>query len=303
MSPSCDSDANASSLDAEVYADLQASCDINIDSCKRVCLILGPYRNLTTLTASTLFLHPNCQVLNHARDRVFRVPQVNFLSSYSLETFERFIKYAILISGKGQRGKHGGSITFSHAFDPQYGMSEVFNKKGFELIKKNIDCLLWKESLEASNLIRDYNVNLDELLNSEPRLVFLLPIRYPLDCALSNLKTGHALRFQGINDSISFQECLDAILREIYWFLSLQRQYKDRFYHYYSHSINREMLVGLARFLSLTPNDDWISSALEVMIVKSGYRHSDSLVKAYRDAVEAIFSDMPCAAEHLLHFC
>lgn len=55
-----------------------------------VCSILGPYRNLTTLTASCLMLHPNIQVLNHYHQLNSQVD--NFLLNYSDENFERFIK-------------------------------------------------------------------------------------------------------------------------------------------------------------------------------------------------------------------
>ena len=302
MSSSGNPGSKISSASAEIHADLQASSDISIDSCKRVCLMLGPYRNLTTLTASTLFLHPNCQVLNHARERIFRIPQIDFLASYTKDTFDRFIKYAIFISGKGSRGKYGGSITYSHAFDPQYEMSSVFDSTGSKLIKQAINCLLWKESLEASNLIRKLNVNLDVLLTSEPRLVFLLPIRHPLDCALSNLRSGHALRFEGIDHPISFELCLQAILQEIHWFLSLQSQHKDRFFHFYAHSIDSELFVSLARFLSLAPCENWISKASSVMVVKAKYQHAESNIRLYKAAVNSVFSDMPQVAEHLLQF-
>src|SRR5689334_13648080 len=81
--------------------DLILSSFIDISECKSVCLALGPYRNLTTLTAATLFLHPNCQVLNHGGMRIFGNLQVDFLSNnYSEERFNRFVQYAIRISTK-----------------------------------------------------------------------------------------------------------------------------------------------------------------------------------------------------------
>ena len=97
--------------------DLMTSRFIDIKDCQSVCLTLGPYRNLTTLTAATLFLHPNCQVLNHAGKRIFGNRKVDFLSDYSKDKLDRFIQFAIKISSKGQRGKLGGSIIYSHAFD------------------------------------------------------------------------------------------------------------------------------------------------------------------------------------------
>ena len=46
------------------------SKSIDISTLETICLLSGPYRNLTTLTASMAVLHPNCQVLNHAQGRI-----------------------------------------------------------------------------------------------------------------------------------------------------------------------------------------------------------------------------------------
>jgi hypothetical protein len=69
-------------------------------------MTLGPYRNLTTLTASVLFLHPNCQVLNHAGNRIFGDEELDFIANYNNEIFEAFTRYAIYISQKGTRGDY-----------------------------------------------------------------------------------------------------------------------------------------------------------------------------------------------------
>ena len=46
-------EAEAGPLETDA-ADLAASRGVDISACKSVCLALGPYRNLTTLTAATL---------------------------------------------------------------------------------------------------------------------------------------------------------------------------------------------------------------------------------------------------------
>jgi len=51
--------------------DIFSSRNMDINNIESVCITLGPYRNLTTLTASVLFLHPNCKVLNYAARRVY----------------------------------------------------------------------------------------------------------------------------------------------------------------------------------------------------------------------------------------
>ena len=92
--------------------------NIDTDNIRSVCIMLGPYRNLTTLTAGIVFLHPNCQVLNHAALRVLPVKPVNFFQNHSQATFDNFIQYAIYLSQSGRREDWdlGGTLTVSHAF-------------------------------------------------------------------------------------------------------------------------------------------------------------------------------------------
>ena len=275
---------------------------IDIKDCESVCLALGPYRNLTTLTAATLFLHPNCQVLNHAGNRIYGNRQVDFLSNYSEERLNHFIQFAIKISGKGRGGYVGGSITYSHAFDSKHEIKNEFAKTGLELKKRKIKCLFWKESLLTSNLIREKNVDLRRIFEKEVRLRFIMPIRNPLDCAISNLKTGHVDQFRVLNRNSSVFEVMQAILDEIHWFASQKKNFPNRFFYYFENSISREMLANLASFLKLDPNEVWLSNAMAVMIAKSNYEHDDALLSFYRETVNDKFSQFPALSEKLLKF-
>jgi len=155
----------------------------------------GPRGNLTTLTAAVLFLHPECQVLNHGGRRIYGNKPVDFFTDYSDEKFKRFIQYSIRIS-KGFRKKVGGSIIHSHAFDSKYKTEEVYEKSGLGLVKEHIRSLFWKESHETSNVIRERHVDLGAIFKQNEPLRFLQPIRNPMDCAISNLKnTGHMRAF------------------------------------------------------------------------------------------------------------
>jgi len=269
---------------------------------KTVCLTLGPYRNLTTLTASVLFLHPNCQVLNHAGDRIFNNSDVNFLSAYSKERFNNFIRYATKISGGGKRGDYGGSVTLAHAFDSHYILGELFKKTGQHLIKKQIDCLFWKESLKTSNFIKEYRVDLGYIFNNEERLRFLMPIRNPMDCAKSNLRTGHANRFISITKSTTANEVLLAVLNEIHWFAKNKELFPDRFFYYFEHSISRDMLKELADFLKLDKNEEWLNNAEIALVSKSKYEHDKDFIEFYKENVKEIFHEMPDFKDRLLQF-
>lgn len=275
---------------------------IDIKDCESVCLALGPYRNLTTLTAATLFLHPNCQVLNHAGHRIYGNRHVDFLSNYSEERLNRFIQFAIKISGKGRGGYVGGSITYSHAFDSKHKIKNEFAQTGLELKKKKINCLFWKESLITSNLIREKNIDLRHIFEKDDRLRFIMPIRNPLDCAISNLKTGHVVQFRGLNKDSSVFEIMQAVLAEIHWFASQKENFPSRFFYYFEHSISREMLANLATFLKLDPEEDWLSNAMSVMISKSNYEHDNAFLSFYRETVKDKFSNFPVLSEKLLKF-
>ena len=128
------------------------SRQIDISEIRVVCLALGPYRNLSTLTGSILFLHPHCQVLNHGGVRIFGDSHVDFISEYSPQRFDAFVRYAVQISGGGRRGKYGGSILHSHAFDASYPMAGVYAEShGSISRKKHIHALFWKEPLPTAN--------------------------------------------------------------------------------------------------------------------------------------------------------
>ena len=282
--------------------DLIKSRSIDTSDCKSVCLALGPRGNLTTLTAATLFLHPDCQVLNHAGTRIYGNRQMDFLSDYSDKRFERFIQFAVRISTKGFRGDRGGSITYSHAFDSRYQTKEIYQKTGEGLVKEHIRCLFWKESHRTSNLIREKHVDLGNIFKQNDRLRFLQPIRNPMDCAFSNLNTGHVTMFKGLNKQSPVIEVTRAILDEIRWLGELIESFPDRFTYYFEHEISREMLVRLAKFLGLEPTEAWLTGALSVMKTKPSYEHDPKLLAFYQDYITSKFSRFPALSDGLLRF-
>lgn len=282
--------------------DLITSRWLNIQEVESVCLTLGPYRNLTTLTAAILFLHPNCQVLNHAGTRVFATKSINFLLDFNKAKFDRFIQFAIRTSAKGQRGPWGGSVTHSHAFDSKHRIKKIFDETNSKLIKKQIKCLFWKESHRTSNLIHEKNIDIATILKKDHRLRFILPIRNPLDCAASNLKTGHIHLFPKLNKKSSPHDAVKAILDEIYWFANLKKQFPDRFHYYFEHEISQKTLIDLAQFLQLQPKQDWLTNALAAMEIKSAYEHDSELLNSYQNHILKYQSRFPELSKKLLIF-
>ena len=281
---------------------------IDIEDLRSVCLTLGPYRNLTTLTAGIVALHPNCQALNHAGERIFNNKRLNFFSDYTDEKFGTFVKYAIYASGRGREGPYGGSVTYSHAFGSQHKLTEMYKSAyGDQLMKKKIHCLFWKESMAVSTYIRHHSVDLGNILSRNNKLRFLMPIRNPLDCAVSNVKFfGDTEKldefFMLKNRHNVLNKVLVAILNEFRSFLDLQKQYPDRFFYYFEHEFGKATLFSLADFLCVEPNENWCENSLQAFDMKSRYQHSEDIVDLYSKSVEDKFSAYPEVSEKLLQF-
>jgi hypothetical protein len=282
---------------------IQKSRKIDISAVKSVCLMLGPYRNLTTMTAATLYLHNNCQVLNHAGERIYGKHKVDFLqNNFQVKRLDRFIQYAILISAGGFRGKRGGSITHSHAFTEEYGFPMKEDKNRPPLVKNEIQCLLWKESLRTSLIIRQRKIDFDHVFSKDKRLRFLLPVRDPIHCAFGNIKSGHINMYENNKKSPDIFYSLDLVLTEIFWIARLKRSYPNRFHYFFEHSISKEMIRKLANFLELKDENEWLEDAIKVMRPKSNYKTNKSLINYYLERVEDYSSEFPVLVDKLKLF-
>jgi hypothetical protein len=282
--------------------DLALAPRTSTGSVRSVCLALGPYRNLTTLIASVLFLHPHAQVLNHAGKRIYKNPLVDFVSAYSDRRFDNFLRFALRISGTGYRGQLGGSITASHAFDAQHPMRSIFERSGLDVDGREVHALFWKESLRTSNLLRRTNVDLGAVFARNTRLRFLQPIRNPIDCAISNVKTHHAVLFVGLAANPTIEDVLRAVMRELAWYAELREANPERFFHFFEYEQPREMLTRLAEFLELEAEPTWLDNAVDAMKVKPGYDHDPELVAVLHEEVAARFGRWPDLAAGLLRF-
>jgi len=269
----------------------------------RVCLALGPYRNLTTLTAGILSLHPSCQVLNHAGVRLLPDPELNFLANYSHERFEAFTRQALVLSAGGERGQRGGAITKSHAFDPEHPLGRLYRARyGSRELKERPSCLFWKESLHVTNFLRGHRVDVAALLEANEALSFLLPIRNPLDCALSNVRTQHTRYFAGLPAHAELPEVLTAVLDHLRWAADLRAAHPGRVFLFSELEFGRGTLLELASFLALEPEQRWIEDALAAYELKPGYEHPVEHRALFEALVSRGFGPHPELAEQLLRF-
>ena len=279
-----------------------SSSNIDVSSISTLICLAGPYRNLTTLTASIAALHPNCQVLNHAEKRILPHQEVDFFSDYTLDKWNRFLQYSLRISLGGERGRTGGSILHSHAFDHGHVKGMYRKRYGEKPIKDDVQSILWKEGLYLANHLRKHNVDPLYLIEQQKRLKFVLPIRNVLDCAVSNKKTTLAYIFNDIDEGSSLKEIISAILEEHLEFFKRQQKMPAHFFHFFEHSFDKETLMAYCHFANIPFDEQWALDVLSIFDMKSKYNHNQEIIQFYKEEVKIKFNDYPEIKTKLLEF-
>ena len=165
-------------------------------------------------------------------------------------------------------------------------MQQTFaNRYGENLIKDQIHCLLWKDPMRVSNYVQNNHIDLVQLCDQYERLRFLMPIRNPLDCAISNTKTGHA-RHLVSGKIIEIKQILERILREIAWFIGLNEVAPDRFFYFFENEFNRSTLLNLAKFLNVDPSKEWIEDAINCYNLKEPYEYDPHILDHYKKSLD-----------------
>ena len=264
---------------------------------RTVGIVLGPYRNLTTLTVSVLSLHPECQVLNHAGERTLTAKR-DFIADTSQAKFRDFCAAALEASESGKRGKYGGSILLSHAFDDEQLRQLYHARYGDSVLKERPRCLVWKEPQWITERIRQTPDTISRLVEILPETRFLLPVRDPFACAKSNLKTGHARRIKRIEQTPS--GVLEWILENAAWFAGLAKQYPERFLMFYEDDPASEIADGLIECLELEDDQQWraaVDVAFDVRTVP--YEHEPEMYATFQRSVDRWYADLPKVAERM----
>lgn len=264
-----------------------------------VCVFLGPYRNLTTLTATALHFHPNVQVLEHGI-RDMEGDAFKFLSSEGSMDFQTFVAKALRLS-KQPTIMGGGPITNTFTFGSDLVIGEVERLGLSDRPKGDIRCLAWKESMRVSVGLIHMVVDWDKLFEDNGRLRFLLPIRSPIDCAISNSRQAKWVLFDGINDNDA-RMVLRGVLAQHAWFIGLQHRFPGRFFRFYEYDMGEGMLRWLAEFLSIPWDGEWAESATRIWDIKRPYRVSEEFLCYYHAMVNLHFSAWPAEAERMEYF-
>ncbi|HEX7272851.1 MAG TPA: hypothetical protein VF420_11940 [Casimicrobiaceae bacterium] len=290
-------------LDARIR-ELDPGGEVNAAQLASVCILLGPYRNLTTLTSAVLSLHPQCLVLNHAAIRTLPNAKLNFLANYSRDKFQEFVRYACYASHGGTGGQYGGDIHLSHGFEREAmrAAEAKLQSRG----RGSVKCIVWKDSHLVTNFLREARVDVAALLRRNDRVKFMLPVRNPVDCAISNLQTGHVAFFdpaRGLSSGSRVEDVVAGVLDEIAWFLGLRDTSgrPENFFLYFEHEAGRDVLERMLDFLGLPRDETYLAAAADAFKV-SGNARATQPIEGYAGEVNRKFERYPAIRDALLKF-
>ncbi len=270
---------------------------VDVNKVESTVMALGPNRNMTTLTASLIALHPNCQVLNNAGYR-HMVHAEALLANPTKDEYQRFVRSAIYKSQGGRRGHYGGTITLSHAFDRPAVRDAYESRFGKSVLKKDVRCLYWKSAVQLTAMIRAKGIDLSEVVAKNDKIRFLMPIRNPLDCAMSNYRLGHYKHFPEVNGQ-PIEKVVDFFVELVAWFLDNRAKHPDNFFCYFQSEFDRQTLLDLAAFLKSPADETWINSCLESRLKGKPYEYAPGMVDSYRASIKKHLGAHPEAAATL----
>ena len=198
----------------------------------KIVLILGPYRNLTTMLATYMNLHKNIIVFNHGYDRMKDVG-CDFWNKLTIESYNNFIEFVKKNYLSGKKGDYGGDITLAHASQKK----NIISKYAIP-IKRDIKYIVLKESGFITNDLRndfnDFNTINNFMSVFRDKIYFIRPIRTILKSVLSNLITGHYIKYCDLKN----KQMLKWYLQDLNWFYNCKKKNIKYFCYFYEKDIN-----------------------------------------------------------------
>jgi hypothetical protein len=278
-------------IERKMKEDLQAASGLDISSIRTLCLALGPYRSFTTITASIIARHPECQAINHGGRLILGDPHLDFISRYRSRAADRFLRYGLHISLNNAHSRH-------HRPGKRRNSPPTPRPAG-DQPRPQPHAFFWNDPLRASHHLRRHNVEIAKLLEKEPRLRFLQTVRNPVDCAYSIGRNGLAPKF-GLNHNAPVEEILDKVLDEIRWFMHYNHEHPGRFFVLFTDSFDSRKAHELARFLQVAPLDHWAEQNSMRFDYPRTVTVAGKLLKHYNRSVSSRFEEFPETRDRLL---
>ena len=260
------------------------------DAIANVVLPLGPYRNLTTMTAALFALHPRSVVLNHAAMRVFGT-RFDPFDDLRPDRWRTFKAGATRLLRHGRKSSYGGNVLYSHAF--RGGLLALYRERyGETLLKPGASTLFWKDSMRFQNRFEAGDPGMEDWLAANGQSVFIFPVRDPMDCARSNRATGHWHHLVP-QDQAQFGPILRRVLEALRWFRRWERQDPSRFWSFTEAEIDAGFPARFAAACRIDPDPRWLADAPRAIQVAERSEHKPENRALYLRLLDELFADDP----------
>ncbi len=261
------------------------------DAITTVVLPLGPYRNLTTMTAALFAFHPQAVVLNHAAERIFGT-RFDPFERLDPDRWRAFKGGALRLLRHGRRSSYGGNVLLSHSFR-EGGLRERYVARfGEVLAKPGATTLFWKDSMRFQNRLMAGRPSMEAFAAAYPEAIFIFPVRNPMDCARSCLGTGHWHHLVPKSQA-EFAPVLTRILESLRWFRMQERRDPGRFWSFTEAEIDAGFPGRFAAFCRLPEAASWQIDAPHAIAVRRKSDHGPENRALYARLVATIFEDDP----------
>jgi hypothetical protein len=171
---------------------------------------------------------------------------------------------------------------------------------GERILKPDAKVLFWKDSMRILNRIREEPGRLAGLLEGVGGISLLLPVRHPIHCARSNLRTGHARHLVARGER-TLPAVLERILDIVRWACTQPELGEDRLMLLWEHEWSEGTLSALCRFCRIDDDPGWRRDTLSALPIRERRAEPDD-EDLYRDLVRQKFADLPAIEAKLLAF-
>jgi hypothetical protein len=125
-----------------------------------------------------------------------------------------------------------------------------------------------------------------------PDVKFVLPLRRPLDCALSNIRTKHA-HTMDLPPDASIGQAVTRVLDVFAWGLQRRDKRPERVFAFTQTEDPQQVFASLASFLGISAEPRWLADVKEGFVVRPSRPAPPKIVEMTNRAIDAKLERWP----------
>ena len=174
------------------------------------------------------------------------------------------------------------------------------DRYGETLLKETAKVLYWKDSQRIQNRLLENGDGISHLVNNFNNVKFLLPIRNPIHCTKSVLRSGHWKHLVSEREA-NFITVLNTILTNIKSLCEHERLSNDRLLRIWEPELTTIALPKLCEFSQIKRDQQWEQQIKKTVHIRPRRSTKEEEV-IFRDLVEEKFENLPRIYTKLMMF-